>query len=127
MFEEFLSGIGARLSQQAIPYMIIGGQAVLLYGEPRMTRDIDVTLGLDTDHLRTLLDVVQHLALKPLPDEITAFVKETVHPETAYFGLEKSGQSGFPIGEETNLYQGGEPSCPQAFCIMLSVSVATNT
>ena len=67
MFEELLSGIGARLSQQAIPYMIIGGQAVLLYGEPRMTRDIDVTLGLDTDHLRTLLDVVQHLALKSMP------------------------------------------------------------
>ncbi|GAH87084.1 unnamed protein product, partial [marine sediment metagenome] len=29
--------------------MIIGGQAVLLYGEPRLTRDIDVTLGDDID------------------------------------------------------------------------------
>jgi hypothetical protein len=25
--------------------MIIGGQAVLLYGEPRLTKDIDITLG----------------------------------------------------------------------------------
>lgn len=26
--------------------MIIGGQAVLLYGEPRLTKDLDVTLGI---------------------------------------------------------------------------------
>jgi hypothetical protein len=25
--------------------MIIGGQAALLYGEPRLTKDIDITLG----------------------------------------------------------------------------------
>jgi len=25
--------------------MVIGGQAVLLYGEPRLTKDIDITLG----------------------------------------------------------------------------------
>jgi hypothetical protein len=37
--------------------MVTGGQAVLLYGEPRLTKDIDVTLGVDTDHLARLLDV----------------------------------------------------------------------
>jgi hypothetical protein len=31
--------------------MIIGGQAVLLYGEPRLTRDIDITLGVSAEHL----------------------------------------------------------------------------
>jgi hypothetical protein len=58
--------------------MIIGGQAVLLYGEPRMTRDIDVTLGLDTDRLGDLLGAVRELALKPLPDDVESFVKETM-------------------------------------------------
>lgn len=27
--------------------MIIGGQAVMVYGEPRLTKDIDITLGVD--------------------------------------------------------------------------------
>jgi len=77
VFEELLSRIGTYLSKHALSYMIIGGQAVLLYGEPRMTRDIDVTLGLDTDRLADLLDAVRELALKPLPDDLESFVKET--------------------------------------------------
>jgi len=31
--------------------MIIGGQVVLLYGEPRLTRDIDITPGVNIDEL----------------------------------------------------------------------------
>ncbi len=31
--------------------MLIGGQAVLLHGRPRLTEDIDVTLGLPPDQL----------------------------------------------------------------------------
>jgi hypothetical protein len=41
MFEEILLKIGASLNKHNIPYMIIGGQAVLFYGEPRLTRDIE--------------------------------------------------------------------------------------
>jgi hypothetical protein len=41
MFEELLARLGSALDKHSIPYMIIGGQAVLLYGEPRLTRDID--------------------------------------------------------------------------------------
>ncbi|GJL55165.1 MAG: hypothetical protein NPIRA02_22970 [Nitrospirales bacterium] len=36
--------ISKTLKRRRIPYMVIGGQAVLVYGEPRLTRDIDVTL-----------------------------------------------------------------------------------
>jgi len=57
--------------------MIIGGQAVLLYGEPRLTRDIDVTLGVDTDHLEKLLKVTESLNLDILPDNFTDFVTQT--------------------------------------------------
>ena len=41
MFEKILSQIGASLSSHNLPYMVVGGQAVLLYGEPRLTRDIE--------------------------------------------------------------------------------------
>jgi len=50
----------------------------LLYGEPRLTRDIDITLGVDIDHLGEVLAVVQELNLKPLPKEIEPFARETM-------------------------------------------------
>jgi predicted nucleotidyltransferase len=78
MFEKILSRIGVSLSKHSLPYMVVGGQAVLLYGEPRLTRDIDITLGVDVDHLGEVLAVVQELNLKPLPKEIESFVRETM-------------------------------------------------
>ncbi|MBE0478638.1 hypothetical protein IBX65_05915 [Candidatus Aerophobetes bacterium] len=55
MFEELLAKLGMSLDEHSIPYMIIGGQAVLLYGEPRLTRDIDVTLGVGVDALPRII------------------------------------------------------------------------
>jgi len=46
--------------------MVIGGPAVLLYGDPRVTHDIDVTLGLGPDHVGAVLTLVQPLGLRPL-------------------------------------------------------------
>ena len=78
MFEEILARIGGTLNKHNLPYMIIGGQAVLLYGEPRLTRDIDVTLGFDTDRLNQLLAILQEIPLKPIPEDIESFVKQTM-------------------------------------------------
>jgi len=44
MIEKLIKKIAFNLDKAKIPYMIIGGQAVLLYGVPRLTRDIDITL-----------------------------------------------------------------------------------
>lgn len=41
-FKTFLTEIGRGLERSDIPFMIIGGQAVLVHGEPRLTQDIDV-------------------------------------------------------------------------------------
>ena len=78
MFEKILSQIGVSLSKHNLPYMVVGGQAVLLYGEPRLTRDIDITLGVNVDRLGEVLAVVQELNLKSLPKEIDSFVRETM-------------------------------------------------
>jgi len=78
MFEKILSRIGASLNKHDIPYMIVGGQAVLLYGEPRLTRDIDITLGVNVDHLDDLLAIVKELSFKPLPKNIESFVRQTM-------------------------------------------------
>jgi hypothetical protein len=58
--------------------MVIGGQAVLLYGEPRLTKDIDITLGVGVDHLDRMKAIVERLGLKYLTDRIDDFVKQTM-------------------------------------------------
>jgi hypothetical protein len=56
--------------------MVIGGQAVLHYGEPRLTKDIDMTLGADVDALPTVLACIRGIGLSVLVDDIQAFARE---------------------------------------------------
>jgi hypothetical protein len=58
--------------------MIIGGQAVLLYGEPRLTKDIDITLGIGIDGLVRIENISRALLLKSLVEDTEKFVKETM-------------------------------------------------
>lgn len=58
--------------------MVIGGQAVLIYGEPRFTKDIDITLGIDISGLGKIIEMASQLRLKILPDNIEEFVKQTM-------------------------------------------------
>ncbi len=77
MYTNLLEKIAQTLDKHKISYMVVGGQAVLLYGEPRLTRDIDITLGLGPEALPALLRFVQDAGLKPLVDP-APFVKETL-------------------------------------------------
>ena len=78
MFDKILSRLGACLDSNSLPYMIIGGQAVLLYGEPRLTRDIDITLGVSAAHLDRLLRAIEQMPLKTLPQDVPSFVQQTM-------------------------------------------------
>lgn len=77
MFAALLERVATSLDRAGIPYMVIGGQAVLLYGEPRLTRDIDITLGVDVDRLKDVLSMVAACSLTVLVDPET-FVRETM-------------------------------------------------
>ena len=78
MFQRLLKTIASSLNKSQIPYMVIGGQAVLLYGEPRLTKDIDITLGVGVDHLGEMKAIVDRLGLKYLTNRVDDFVKETM-------------------------------------------------
>jgi predicted nucleotidyltransferase len=69
--------VARRLDEDKIPYMIIGGQAVLLYGRPRLTRDIDITLGIDTDQFPIMAGICNDLGLETLPDDPESFAEQT--------------------------------------------------
>lgn len=76
-FETLIAEIARELDRAEIPYMVIGGQAVLLYAEPRLTKDIDITLGADVDAWDRVTEIARAVALDPIPQDIQQFVKET--------------------------------------------------
>jgi len=57
--------------------MVIGGQAVLLHGEPRLTRDIEVTLGVEAGELTRVRDAVERSGLRPSVSDVESFVRKT--------------------------------------------------
>ncbi len=77
MFEALISKIAQELERSGLPYMIIGGQAVLRYGTPRMTKDIDITLGVDTGSLDAVIQAVKSIGAEIIPDDFQAFVERT--------------------------------------------------
>jgi hypothetical protein len=76
-FADLIARLAVALEAKRIPFMLIGGQAVLLHGEPRLTQDVDVTIGVGPDQIRDLLDVCAALRLQPLPEDPGAFARET--------------------------------------------------
>ena len=78
MFQKLLARVANELSNLRIPYIVIGGQAVLLYGEPRLTKDIDITLGIGIDGLERIMNVVAKVPLSVLVNNPEDFVQKTM-------------------------------------------------
>jgi predicted nucleotidyltransferase len=77
MIEKLIRKIAEQLDKENIPYMIIGGQAVLIYGRPRLTRDIDITLGIDTDKFALIEKVCNQLKFELLVEKPEDFAEKT--------------------------------------------------
>ncbi|MCK4771597.1 MAG: nucleotidyl transferase AbiEii/AbiGii toxin family protein [Candidatus Latescibacteria bacterium] len=76
-FKKLIAAVADALNKQELPFMLIGGQAVLLHGQPRLTEDIDITLGISPDELPRVLQVCEDLCLEVLPSDVEAFVRDT--------------------------------------------------
>ncbi len=57
--------------------MVFGGQAVLLHGEFRVTRDIDITLGIEPGEAAPLLVMIAQLGLQVLVSDVDEFLRQT--------------------------------------------------
>ena len=77
MIAALIKRMAQYLDKSKVPYMIIGGQAVLLYGTPRLTRDIDITLGIDTDQFTVIDRLCKDLDLRVLVDNPEHFAVQT--------------------------------------------------
>ena len=78
MLNEIYKQISINLSKLDIPYIIIGGQAALLYMEPRFTYDIDITLDIDIDDSSKLIKLCNELNWKILVENPIEFISETM-------------------------------------------------
>lgn len=77
MFQTLLVKLAKAFDSQQIPYIVIGGQAVLLYGEPRLTRDIDITLGVDNSIAPQIEELAKTIQLYPAVEQVDQFVKKS--------------------------------------------------
>lgn len=74
--ERAVGEVAALLDATGTPYMIIGGLANIVWGEPRATLDIDVTVWVEDWHIPAFVERLrERFAL--LVDQPLAFVAET--------------------------------------------------
>lgn len=76
-FQELLERLAVALDRHRIPYMVIGGQAVLLYGAARFSQDIDMTLGLEPTEIARLAKSLKDIGCRSLVPDPEAFVSKT--------------------------------------------------
>ena len=74
--ESALLEVASILDELRVPYMLIGGLAVSLWGEPRSTLDIDVSLWVEPAELDSTVATLS-ARLRPLSQDARAFVRET--------------------------------------------------
>lgn len=74
--EKALQEIALFLETNNIPYMVIGGIANIVWGSPRTTVDIDVTINVEDDKINSTIDAASQ-QFKCLVNKPTHFVEET--------------------------------------------------
>ena len=74
---EALTKITRWMEQMKIPYMVFGGIANSIYGNPRQTFDVDIKFSLKSkDEMESFLEELEFIA-KIIPDNPPQFVEET--------------------------------------------------
>jgi hypothetical protein len=88
------------LTAQKIPYTIIGGIAIQRWGEPRLTKDVDVTLLVPIEETESVTTLLAQ-KFTPRIHDVHQFVKQTrVLPVTASNGCEVDFSFAIPGYEE---------------------------
>ena len=79
-----MKGIGYQLGElirflkaAEIKYAVLGGIALSLYSEPRMTEDIDLNIILEQKDVAVFVKKARAFGFRPLPPNIDRFAKET--------------------------------------------------
>jgi hypothetical protein len=74
-----------RLSTLGVPYMVSGSVAVIIYGEPRLTHDVDLIVVLDQEHISRLPGVFPPAEFYCPPTEVIAV--EAAREQRGHFNI----------------------------------------
>ena len=74
---ELLAALAEGLSALGVPWFLFGAQATILWGRPRLTADVDVTVQLDVENVPRLVDVLKTRGFQPRVDVNGDFVRRT--------------------------------------------------
>jgi hypothetical protein len=74
--ETALVELASLLDELGIPYIVIGGLAVALWGEPRSTLDVDLSLWVEPGDIGRIVAALSE-RVRPLPAEPLSFVTRT--------------------------------------------------
>lgn len=83
LFKKFLTFIDA-LENENVEYILIGGLAVILYGMPRLTQDVDIFVKPDETNIRKLRAALESLYQDESIKEIT--LAELTHYPVIRYG-----------------------------------------
>ncbi|MBI5416269.1 MAG: hypothetical protein HZA29_05590 [Candidatus Omnitrophica bacterium] len=75
-FKYQLSRLAKFLKESRIDYAVLGGIAVSVYSEPRMTRDIDLNIVLKMENLSQFLKKAREHGFQPIASGIKKFAED---------------------------------------------------
>jgi predicted nucleotidyltransferase len=110
---EAASQIARFLEEQGIPYFIIGGLALQHWGEPRFTRDVDVTVLVTSNDLEPFVDAVLSRFQARIPDAREFALRHRVLLIRAQNGVPIDLSLGIPGYEEEAFERSVEVDFPQ--------------
>lgn len=87
-------------------YAVLGGVAVSIYGEPRLTFDIDINVMLDNKKLDGFLNKAKRYGFLPLPSNIKKFIKITGVIPMKFSKNKVTGKCDFIIAQNILEYTG---------------------
>ncbi len=87
------------LEEAKVEYAVLGGIAVCVYSEPRMTQDIDLNIILNMDDLTEFLSQAEKYGFRPALSNINKFVKETGVIPMKFFKNEVMGKFDFIVAQ----------------------------
>ena len=78
---EILGQLHSLFETLSVPYFVTGGQAAIVWGEPRFTQDIDIVIFAQSDSLETLLETLKQnnfLVSEPLHNTINIIHQQRI-------------------------------------------------
>lgn len=73
---ELLRALAAAMAEQKVPWFLFGAQAAIIWGSPRYSADVDITVWLDREALPSLIATIEEHEFELLFDD-AEFVEQT--------------------------------------------------